>query len=169
MHRELSHADDAFGEESNQALYLMTGLLAALLAIDLLPLLSDWLRLGLFNWPTEIGGYRFAFTRIAAILGGARVVYIALHGAFDGKIGADLAIAIAFLAALVIQEWFVAAEVVFIGMVGECLEAFTFDRTKLAIRKLVEVFPIRCWVLRAGVEVRVFTKDLQAGDHVVVK
>ncbi len=54
-------------------------------------------------------------------------------------------------------------------MVGECLEAFTFDRTQSAVRKIVEVFPIRCWRLREGKEERVFTRDLQVGDRVVVK
>src|SRR5262249_7078395 len=63
----------------------------------------------------------------------------------------------------------VAAEVVFIGMVGECLEGFTFDRTQRAIRKIVEVFPRRCWLLRDGQEIRVFTHDIRVGDRVVVK
>ncbi|MBI2807467.1 MAG: cation-translocating P-type ATPase family protein [Planctomycetes bacterium] len=168
MHREITHTDSAFAEESNWPLYLMTGLLAALLALDLLPRFGEWMEWSLFAaWPRDLGGYRFAL--IAAVLGGARVVYTALQGLFDGKIGADLAIAIAFLAAILIQEWLVAAEVVFIGMFGECLEAYTFDRTKRAIRRIVEVFPIRCWVLKDGQETRVFTQDLAVGDHVVVK
>jgi Cu+-exporting ATPase len=173
MHREISHTDEAFAEESNLPLYLMTALLAALMALDLLPRFGEsrfgeWMGLSLFQaWPKDLGGYRFAL--IAAILGGARVVYSALQGLFEGKIGADLAIAIAFLSAILIQEWLVAAEVVFIGMFGECLEAFTFDRTKRAIRKIVEVFPLRCWLLRDGKEERVFTKDVQVGDRVVVK
>src|SRR5262249_11986592 len=62
-----------------------------------------------------------------------------------------------------------AAEVVFIGLVGECLEAYTFGRTQNAVRKLVEVFPLRCWLLRDGQEVRVFTQEVQVGDRVVVK
>ncbi len=170
MHREISHTDDAFAEESNSPLYLMTGLLAALMALELLPRLGDWAGWSLFaSWPREPFGYRYGFAMAAAILGGARVVYIALQGLFDGKIGADIAIAIAFLAAILIQEWLVAAEVVFIGMFGECLEAFTFDRTRSAIRKLVEVFPLRCWVLRDGQETRVFTRDVVLGDRVVVK
>ncbi|MBI1829977.1 MAG: heavy metal translocating P-type ATPase, partial [Planctomycetes bacterium] len=173
MHREISHSDAAFAEESSLPLYLMTGLLAALMALDLLPRFGEWMRWSLFqSWPQDLGTYRFGtirFVMIAAVLGGARVVYTALQGLFDGKIGADLAIAIAFLAAIAIPEWLVAAEVVFIGMFGECLEAFTFDRTKSAIRQLVEVFPVRCWVLRDGKEERVFTKDLQVGDRVVVK
>src|SRR5262249_22985223 len=59
--------------------------------------------------------------------------------------------------------------VVFIGMLGECLESFTFARTQRAIRQIVEVCPRRCWLLRDGQEVRVFTHEVQAGDRVVVK
>jgi len=173
MHREISHSDDAFGDDSSLPLYLMTGLLAVLMALDLLPRFGEWMTWSLFDaWPRDLGTYRFGtirFVILAAVLGGARVVYTALQGLFDGKIGADLAIAIAFLAAIAIPEWMIAAEVVFIGMFGECLEAFTFDRTKAAIRQLVEVFPIRCWVLRDGKEERAFTKDLVIGDRVVVK
>src|SRR5262249_43428367 len=83
--------------------------------------------------------------------------------------GADLALAIACIAAILINEPLVAAEVVFIGMVGECLESFTFERTQRAIRSIVEVCPRRCWLLREGQEVRVLTSGVQLGDRVVVK
>src|SRR5947208_426552 len=55
------------------------------------------------------------------------------------------------------------------SMVGECLESFTFERTQRAVRRLVEVFPRRCWVLRDGQEVRVLSSEVQVGDRVVVK
>ena len=42
----------------------------------------------------------------------------------------------------------VAAEVVFIGLFGECLEQFTFDRAQRSLRKIVEILPRRCWRLR---------------------
>src|SRR5262249_7475664 len=58
---------------------------------------------------------------------------------------------------------------VVIGLVGEVLEAVTFDRTQRNLTKLAELFPQRCWVLRDGVEVRTFTTDLLPGDTVVVK
>ncbi len=44
----------------------------------------------------------------------------------QGRIGADLALAQASLAALVLGQPFVAAEVVFIALLGEVLEAWTF-------------------------------------------
>jgi Cu+-exporting ATPase len=170
MHREISHADEAFDRPNNLSLYLLTGLLAIIIGIDLWPAFAGWgpLRdLGLPTWPRELYGYRIAL--LAAILGGARVLYGSLEGLFEGKVGADVALAIATIAAILIGEPLVAAEVVFIGMLGECLEAITFDRTQRAVRRLVEVFPRRCWLLRDGQEVRVLTGEVKVGDRVVVK
>lgn len=168
MHREISHSDTAFSTERNLSLYLMTGLLGVLIALDLLPRAGSWLGFPLPEWwPARF--YNFEFALIAAVIGGARVLYTSLQGLMEGKVGADLALAVACIAAILIQEPLVAAEIVFIGLVGECLESFTFARTQSAIRKIVEVTPRRCWVLRDGQEVRVLTSELQVGDHVVVK
>jgi len=167
MHREISHSESTFGQQQNLTLYLFTALLGLLMALDLLPLVGGWLGLQSFVWPREIFGYRFAW--YAAVIGGARVVYTSLLGLNEGKIGADVALAIACVAAIMIREPLVAAEVVVIGMVGECLEAITFDRTRKAIRKIAEVCPYRCWLLRDGKEVRVLTSEVVAGDRVVVK
>src|SRR5713226_8982422 len=170
MHREISHAEQAFHKESNLSLYLLTGLLGLIIGIDLWPRLALWLQgwgVTLPYWPQEIAGYRIAL--LAAVLGGARVLYGALEGLLEGRLGADLAIAIACVAAILIGEPLVAAEIVFIGMVGECLESFTFERTQRAIQQIVEVCPRRCWVLRDGQEVRVLTSEVQVGDRVLVK
>jgi heavy metal translocating P-type ATPase len=166
MHREISHSDTNFTSESPLPLYVFTGFLALLLGIDLYPRLVSMFG-GTPPWSGEFLGYRFAM--IAAVIGGARILYLSLQGLLDGKLGADLALAIACLAAILMNEPLVAAEVVIIGMLGECLEAYTFSRTQNAIRKIVEVFPKRCWLLKDGQEVRVLTNELQIGDHVVVK
>lgn len=170
MHREISHAKDPFRSESPLGLYLLTTIVGGLLALDLWPLLGNWLRgqgVETYSWSRELFGFRYAL--IAAIIGGARVLYSSLESLFEGRIGSDLALAIACLAAILIREPLVAAEVVFIGLAGECLEAFTFARTQNALGKLAELFPRRCSVLRDGVEVRVYTSDLLIGDMVVVK
>ncbi|MBY0526500.1 MAG: cation-translocating P-type ATPase family protein [Gemmataceae bacterium] len=171
MHREISHADDAFHQESDLSLYLLTGLIGLLIGLDLWPAFAGWepiKSLGLPTWPRELyGPYRFAL--LAAVLGGARILYGSVEGLLEGKLGADLALAIACIAAILIGEPLVAAEVVFIGMVGECLESFTFARTQRAIRQIVEICPRRCWLLRNGQEVRVLTSELKVGDRVVVK
>jgi Cu+-exporting ATPase len=170
MHREISHTDQAFHREKNVSLYLLTAVIGALMAIDLWPAFTHWLAsygIIIRSWPREISGYRLAF--LPAILGGLRVLYNSLDRLLEGRLGADLAIAIACVAAILIGEPLVAAEIVFIGMLGECLECFTFERAQRAIRRVVEIFPRRSWVLRDGQEVRVFTADLQVGDQVVVK
>ena len=37
------------------------------------------------------------------------------------------------------------------------------------LEHIVEVFPLRCWLLRDGQEVRVRTSEVQVGDRVIVK
>ncbi len=170
MHREISTVDDPFRSESPLALYLLTAVVGALLGADLWPVVAGWLKgqgAETYSWAREVSGFRYAL--LAAVIGGARVLYTSLEALFEGRIGSDLALAIACLAAIVLKEPVVAAEVVFIGLVGECLEAFTFARTQNALGKLAELFPQRCWVLRDGAEVRTYTADLIVGDKVVVK
>jgi len=106
---------------------------------------------------------------IAALIGGGRVVYLALAALFEGKIGADIALAVACVAAGVLGEYFVAAEVVFIALFGECLEAFTFERAQRAIQKLLEYRPRQARVVRDGREVEVLAEALAVGDVVVVR
>ena len=169
MHREISHTDSAFHQDSNLPLYLMTGMVGALIGLDLLP--HRWRARDCsacaISPPASVSS---ALRRlVAAILGGARIIYGAVQSLLDGRIGADLALGIACMAAIYIREPLVAAEVVFIGMVGECLEAITFARTKNALARIVEVFPQRCWRLQDGQETRVLTSALQVGDRIVVK
>ena len=170
MHREIAQTDEPFRTDSPLGLYLLTALVGGLLAADLWPLVASWLRaqgIESYTWRREIAGVRFSL--IAAVIGGARILYGSLEALFEGRVGADLALAIATLAAILIREPLVAAEVVLIGLVGECLEAFTFARTQRALGRLAELFPKRCWVLRDGVEVRAYTADLLPGDTVIVK
>src|SRR5262245_45980544 len=172
MHREITPSERLGHPEAPLSLYLLTALLGALLAADLWPALAGLIWPGgsgawLPVWPREVFGYRFAL--IAAVLGGSRVLYNSLESLFDGKLGADLALALACIAAILIGEPLVAAEVVFIGMVGEVLESLTFQRTQRAIRTLIEITPRRCWVLREGQEVRILVSELKPGDRVVVK
>jgi P-type Cu+ transporter len=170
MHREISHADHAFQPESRLGLYLLTGLLGVLIGADVWPIAARWIATwgpSLPVWSNEPYGYRIAL--LAAILGGARTLYGSLNSLFEGRIGADLAVALAAVAAILVREPLVAAEIVFIGMLGECLESITFERTQRAIRRIVEICPRRCWRLRDGQEERVLVGELRVGDRVVVK
>ncbi len=168
MHREISQKDSVFKTPTPVVLYAFTAFLGVLILIDVLPFLGAWAGIATFDGlPRTLFTLRFA--QLAAVLGGARILYGALQSLLDGNLGADLALALACIGAILLQQPLVAAEVVFIGLVGECLEAFTFDRTQRAMRQFVEVFPQRCWLLRDGQEIRTLVSDLQVGDVVVVK
>src|SRR5262249_42370502 len=113
MHREISHVDSAFQRESTLSLYLLTGLIRLLIGLDLWPAFAGWEVLhgwSLPTWSREFyGTYRFAL--LAAILGGARILYGSVESLLEGRLGADLALAIACIAAILIGEPLVAAEV----------------------------------------------------------
>ena len=66
----------AFAPERNVSLYVLTALLGVLITLDLF-------------LPQKILGYRIAM--IAAVIGGARILYGALEGLFEGKVGAGQA------------------------------------------------------------------------------
>jgi len=175
MHREISYVDSLYKQESNAGLYAFTALIGLLIGIDLWSYIAELINAvfdaGLSTRPfiLHLFGMPFRFALIAAILGGARILYSSLEGLLSGKVGADLALAIAVVAAIYIREPLVAAEVVFIGMVGECLEAITFARTQRAIQRLAEVCPRMCLVLRDGQEIRTKVEDLRVGERVLVR
>lgn len=117
-------------------LYLLAGFVGVLLLSDQL---IAWI-----NAPTWLAwqkpfGFRLAL--IAAVLGGARILYQTLDGLFEGKIGADLALTIATLAAIILGEPVVAALVVFIALVGESLEGIVAGRAHRALNQLFELCP----------------------------
>ncbi len=173
MHREVSHVDAAFHRESHAGLYFLTGLIGLLIGLHLWPDLIGWARASLADG-LRIGGRTYSWAMVAAVLGGARILYGALESLMAGKLGADLALALAVIAAILIHRSdaptdLVAAEIVFIGLVGECLEAFTFDRTQRAVRRLVEICPRYCLVLRDGQETKTRVEDVRAGERVLVR
>ncbi len=170
MHREITPSERLGHSDTPLSLYLLTALLALLVGADVWPALVEWAGWSgswVPSWPREVFTFRIAL--VAAVIGGARVLYGSLESLFEGKLGADLALAIACIAAILIGEPLVAAEVVFIGLLGEVLENWTFRRSQKAIQGLLEITPQRCWRLRDGREERILVSDLQVGDVVVVK
>ena len=119
-------------------LYLLTLIVGALLAGDFVIQFSqnpDW------EPYRTLFGFRLAL--IAAVVGGARILYQTLEGLFEGRIGADLALTIACLAAIILGEPTVAALVVFIALCGESIEGYTNSRARRAVLVLTLVMALR--------------------------
>ncbi len=134
---------------------VLTGAVGALLLLNWLGIVKT-----VYGWDTAI---------FLAVLGGYRIYYEALTGLIKREISADLAVAIAALGALYIGEYFVAAEVIFIMLVGEALEDFAVGRTRSAIRKLLQLSPRTACVRREGREITVPIEEVVPGATVIVR
>jgi P-type Cu+ transporter len=166
MHHLRAHAFDEGGaaahhHDDHRALYALTALMGLLIGGDLL--------FGALGWEAWRAPMGVSLVMVAAILGGARIVYGALEALVRGSVGADVALAQACLAALVIGQPFVAAEVVFIALVGEVLEAVTFERTRRAIHRLLDQTPRTARVRRDGEEREIPAHQVVVGDTVIVR
>ena len=156
---ESAHDHDHDPDAERRWLWAVTSVVGMLLVADVVfGLGSPWQRP--FGVPLALA---------AAVIGGGRVVYLALAALLEGSIGADIALAVACIAAACLGEYFVAAEVVFIALVGECLEALTFERAQRAIGKLLDFYPRTARVIREETEVEVPTDQVAVGDRVVVR
>ncbi len=154
-------ADDALRLPSFLGLYLLTTLVGLLVLADLV---CGWL--GLEAWRNPFG---VNLALMAAVIGGARIVYGALVALLEGQAGADLALAVAMVAAIVLGEYWVAAEVVLIAMVGESLEGLTFSRTHREMRRILELRPRVVRLRRDGQEVEVPVEEVRVGNTVIVR
>ena len=156
----MGHDHDHDHEAEHRRLVMTTVVVGVLLAGHLL--LPFWSS----AWARPFG---VPLALLAAIIGGGRIVFHALEALLAGSVGADIALAIATVAAALAGEYFVAAEVVFIALVGECLEAYAFGRAQRAIKKLLDLRPKTATVLRDGVEFEIKAEDLEVGDLLVVR
>lgn len=153
-------------------LYVLTAAVAGLLAADWLLTSSTGTGtsatiFGIPGWRNTLFGYRFAL--IAAVIGGARILYHALDGLLSGRIGADLALTIACLAAIVLGEHQTAGLVVFISLVGESLEGYTIDRARWAVRQTFALQPAIAHLTQDGRERDVPIGEVRVGDFLIVR
>ena len=147
--------------------YLLTAFVGSLLAADLLiGFLAELGQNELLTYRVIVG-YRLAL--FAALLGGSRILYQTLDGLTQGKVGADLALTIACLAAIILKEPVTAALVVFVALCGESIEGYTIDRAQHAIRRVFQICPKIAHVIRDNRELDVAVSELEVGETVIVR
>ena len=121
-----------------------------------------------------INGFKRLFQRapnmdsLIAIGAGAAVVYgiYAIYRIMEGLGHGDLALADSYIMDLYFES---AGMILTLITVGKFLEARSKGKTSEAITKLLNLAPKTATVVRDGVELTVETKDLAAGDVIVVK
>jgi HflK protein len=121
--------------------------------------------------------YDFDLAMLLALIGGFPTYSGALRGLLRRKITADMAVTLAAAAALWMgarendsASWFlVAAEVIFIMLVGESLEDFAIGRTRSGIASLLALRPHTARVRRGHHEHEVHLPEIQPDDVVIVR
>ena len=106
---------------------------------------------------------------VAILLCGVPIIRNAVVGlvtAFDIK--ADVLVATALTASVIIGEYFAAGEVAFIMQLGALLEEATTARARAGIEKLVRLSPQTARILRDDREILVSADDVRQGDLIRV-
>lgn len=113
----------------------------------------------------DIGNLPFDAAWAAIMLCGLPIIKGAVTGLvreFDIK--ADVLVASALIAAVIIGEIFAAGEVAFIMAIGAFLEETTVAKARAGIEKLVHLTPTTARVVRNGEEIIVPAEEVRVGD-----
>ena len=87
----------------------------------------------------------------------------------EREIGIEALMAFATIGAVLLGEWFEAAFLVFLFAGAEAIEAYTYTRTRTAIRALLDLAPETATRLTDGREETVPAEQLQPGDRFLVR
>jgi Cd2+/Zn2+-exporting ATPase len=105
----------------------------------------------------------------AAIIAGTPILRNAISAARYWIIGIDALVTIAVIGAMFIGEYWEAAAVTFLFMLGDYLESRTIEKTRSSIKALLDLAPDTARVMRDGTEVVISPDEVVKGDKVVVK
>jgi Cd2+/Zn2+-exporting ATPase len=106
---------------------------------------------------------------IAIVIGGYPIARSALTSIQARRLDMNVLMSISVVGAAALGDWSEGALVVVLFSVGTTLQAITFERTRGAIRGLLDQAPEEAVVVRHGVEVTMAARDLVAGDVVRVR
>lgn len=109
------------------------------------------------------------FMIAAAIVAGTPIAKNALSALRYKILGIDALVTLAALGAMIIGEYWEAAAVTFLFMLGDFLESRTLEKTRASIRQLLDLAPDVSRVVRDGKEFEISPDEVVRGDIVIVK
>ncbi|MGI6344933.1 MAG: heavy metal translocating P-type ATPase [Bacillota bacterium] len=109
------------------------------------------------------------FMLASTIVAGTPIFFKAIGALRYRIVGIDALVTIAVVGALIIGEYWEAAAVTFLFMLGDYLEARTIEKTRSSIKALLELAPDVARVRRGNQEVEVDPADVQRGDLVIIR
>lgn len=105
----------------------------------------------------------------AALLAGGDIAVRAWRSLLNKHISIELLVTIASAGAIVVGEYWEAAAVTFLFVLGAYLETRTLTRTRRVLQDLLELTPPIALVLRGGEQVEVMPHEVAQGETVLVK
>jgi len=151
---------------ANSLLRRRTILLTTAASFILIGWLAKW-----FTMPTPTSAqwiYNVGMIAAAA-LAGAGIARRAVQELLARRLGIEVLVTIAVTGALIIGEYWEAAAVTFLFVLGSALEAATLGRTRNAVEKLLDLAPNTAIVVRNGQQVEVDAYDVGPGEEVLIK
>ena len=116
----------------------------------------EMLRQGLYIAAILIGGYYFGREAIEELI-------------FEREIGIELLMTVAAVVAAIMGQLGEAAMLVFLYSISEAVEGYTEEKTRSAVRALMELAPKTALVRRDGREVEIPAEEIEVGDVFIVK
>ena len=106
---------------------------------------------------------------IAAVIGGALILYGSMQSRREGDLTVDFLASIAIFASHAIGQYLATAIVVVMLNGGELVEDYASQKASIAVEQLIHYTPITARVYRDGVEVEIPVENVHVCDRILVK
>lgn len=107
---------------------------------------------------------------IAIIISGIPIIYGAIKGLVtEFDVTADVLVAIALIAAVIIGEYFAAGEVAFIMQLGKVLEDVTAEKSHKSLQSLINLTPQQALLRTSYGEKAILASEVKTGDILLVR
>jgi Cd2+/Zn2+-exporting ATPase len=110
-----------------------------------------------------------AIMLLSTALAGFPIFLKAIAAARYRIVGIDALVTIAVIGAVIIGEYWEAAAVTFLFMIGDYLESRTLEKTRSSIKNLMDLAPDTARVRTSAGEQIVAPQQLKVGDHIIIK
>lgn len=105
----------------------------------------------------------------ATLIAGYPIAVSAFQALRFKIVGIDALVTLAVIGAVYIREYWEAAAVTFLFILGNYLESRALDKTRSAIKSLLELAPDLARVIRNGEEIEISPDEVEKGEIVIVK
>lgn len=122
----------------------------------------------LLNW-LGLGEARNAVLILSSFIAGVPIAIKAYKALRMKAFSIELLVTIAVIGALIIGEYVESAVVTFLFIFGAWLETRTLEKTRTALKNLIDMTPVEATVIRPEGTVKVPADDLVKGDRVVIR